>query len=257
VARGHQRTIVFASLAIVIGSIMTSLSRGGLIALLGIVLLLAVQPAHTFFRTRARKTAFVSVVVIGAVGLLAVSYEALSARTSSLFTTGDVGSYSSGRAFLWDAAEIAFREHPVLGLGAGAFPSQSNDLLRRTPGVDFSVYRLRESGQFVHNTYLESFAELGIVGGVLFLALIVAAFMTLHALVRQASAHGDLFLAALSRALQLALLGFALTSVFLSAQTHRTLWVLLGLALALARIVADKGRDAATANQVRSGVQRP
>jgi len=238
IASARTRPIVLVGLAIVIGSILTSLSRGGLLALAAVLVLLSIQPARGFFRTRARKSAFITAAAIGAIVLLAFSYSALSARTSSLSSSGSSG---SGRAYLWSAALVAFSEHPVLGLGFGAFPSQANDLLRRTPGVNFRQYALRPQGQPVHNTYLESLTELGVIGAVLFVAVLVSMFVTLRTAIREASAQGKHFLAALGRALQLSLLGFAATSIFLSAETHRTLWVLLGLALALTRVLTSKG----------------
>jgi hypothetical protein len=41
-----------------------------------------------------------------------------------------------------------------------------------------------------------------------------------------------------SRALSLSVIGFAFTSLLLSTETDRTLWVLMGLALTLPRITA-------------------
>jgi O-antigen ligase len=231
------RLAYLAGLILIVGSVFTSLSRGGILALAGVFLLLSLQPAQGFFRTRARKTAFIVAVSIGAAGLLTVSYGALSARAASLFTTADGG---SGRTNLWRAAITGWKQEPVKGLGFGAFESQSNELLRRTPGVDFSAYRLRETGQVVHNAYLESLVELGVVGLALFLALLAAALASLRRTARRAMAAGQPHLSAVSRALFVAMLGFAFTSIFLSTETDRTLWMLLGFALALPRIVASK-----------------
>lgn len=232
------RRVVLLGLAVTVGSIFTSVSRGGLIGLVAVLLLLMMQPARTFFRTRARKSAFMVVAIAGAAVLLVVSFGALSARTESLSNSGSSG---SGRAYLWSAAIVAFDEHPALGLGFGAFASQSNALLRRTPGVDFRQYKLRPEGQPVHNSYLESFTELGVLGGLLFVGLLVSAAISLQWAAKRALVVGeDMFLVALARALQLSLVGFAVTSFFLSAETHRTLWVLLGLSLALTRVVSTR-----------------
>lgn len=233
----RTRRLVLVGLAVIVGSIFTSVSRGGLLGLATVLLLLMLQPARTFFKTRARKSAFLAVTIAGAAILLIVSFSALSARTESLSSSGSSG---SGRAYLWSAASVAFDEHPVLGLGFGAFASQSNALLRRTPGVDFRQYKLRPEGQPVHNSYLESFTELGVVGGLLFIGLLASAAVSLQWAAKRATRQGDAFLLALARALQLSLAGFAVTSIFLSAETHRTLWVLLGLSLALTRLVASR-----------------
>jgi O-antigen ligase len=233
VERGGTRLLVLLGCGVITGSIFTSLSRGGVLALSGIILVLAMQPAGRIFRTAARKRAFFAMAALGGALLLSVSYGALSQRTASLFHTGEGG---SGRQYLWAAALTGFREHPVTGLGYGAFDSQSNFLLERTPGVDFRVYRERPTGQVVHSAYLSSLTELGVVGLALFAALLVATFATLRRVARRAEAMGDQLLATVARALTLSLIAFMLVSIFLSSETDRALWILMGLALALARI---------------------
>jgi O-antigen ligase len=228
-----RRLLVLLGTGIAIGSIFTSLSRGGILALTAVLLVLAFQPASSIFRTRARKRAFFVVALAGGAVLLAFSYSALSARTSSLFQTKEGG---SGRTYLWRAALTGFREHPIRGMGFGAFDSQSNFLLEQTPGVDFRSYRLRQTGQVVHNAYLSSLTELGVIGLALFLSMFVATFATLRRVAHRAEEDDDPPVAALARALILALAGFMLVSIFLSSETDRALWVVMGLSLALGRL---------------------
>lgn len=235
VRTGLQRAVVLGGVGLAVGSVITTLSRGGILALLALTLLLAVQPAGAFFRTRARKRLFLGVLIVGAALLLALSYSALAARTSSLFTTADGG---SGRENLWKGAVTGVHQHPVFGLGFGAFTSQANDLMRMTPGVDFSAYRLRVGGQPVHNAYLESLVELGPLGLALFLGMLAATYRALRRSAALAVARGAPLISGVSRALSLSLIGFALTSVLLSTETDRTLWLLMALALTLPRIAA-------------------
>ena len=240
VLAGHVRTaaeraVVLAGVGIAVGSVFVSLSRGGILALAALVLLLSLQPAQAFFRTRVRKRLFLGVAAIGAVVLITLSYSALSERTSTLFNADDGG---SGRANLWLGARTGIAQNPVLGVGFGAFASQSNELMRRTPGVEFSGYRLRPGGQPVHNAYLESLGELGPLGLALFLAMLGLALRALRRAARIAAANGALLVSGVARALGLSLIGFGLTSMFLSTETDRTLWVLMGLALTLPRIAA-------------------
>jgi O-antigen ligase len=233
--RPGARAAVLGGLALTVGSIVTSLSRGGLLALAAVFLLLTFQPARSFFRSRAGKRAFLLVAALGAIVLLAASFSALSARTSSLFSTSDGG---SGRTNLWLAALNGWHGHQVAGIGFGSFVGQSNELLLRTPGVDFSAYQLRPTGQVVHNAYLESMVELGVIGLFLFLGVLVTAATTLLQTARRAARAGATFISAFSRALLLSLTGFALASLFLSTETDRTLWVLLGLSIAVPRVLA-------------------
>src|SRR5579884_184100 len=92
IQRGRTRLLVLAGLGVTVGSIITSLSRGGILALAAVFVLLTIQPASTFFRTRARKRAFIACAVLGAIALTVASFSALSARASTAFTTADGGS---------------------------------------------------------------------------------------------------------------------------------------------------------------------
>jgi O-antigen ligase len=108
--------------------------------------------------------------------------------------------------------------------------------MRQTPGVDFSAYRLRQSGQVAHSAYLGTLAELGLIGLALFLTVLAVAIVTLRRTARTALSRGDPFVAGAAQALVISMGGFLLISAFLSTETDRALWVLLGLALAVARI---------------------
>ena len=83
-----------------------------------------------------------------------------------------------------------------------------------TPGVSFSDYDLRSTGQYVHNAYLESLVELGVIGAALFIGLLVVMALSLRATARRAQQAGLMFTSAFSRAMALGLAGFAFTSFF-------------------------------------------
>jgi O-antigen ligase len=231
---GAKRTAAFLGTAVVAGSVLTSLSRGGILALLGILFLLAIQPARIFFDSPARKRMAILAALVGASVMLALSYSDLKERTSSVFNLREG---TSGRTFLWESAYLGWKQHPALGLGYGAFPPESNQLLLENPGTDLSVYALRPTGQVVHNTYLGSLAELGPVGLLLFVSVLGSAISTLRKVARQADREGNDYLSTLARALVVAVCGYALTSIFLSTETDRALWILLGLTLALPRFL--------------------
>jgi O-antigen ligase len=246
----RSRVIILVGLAIAVGSIMTSLSRGGILALAAVFVMLSFQPAKAFFRTRARKRAFMAFVVIGAGILVIASFGSLSARASTIFTSSDGG---SGRTNLWASAITGWKQTPVIGMGFGAFIGQSNRLLVQTPGVDFSAYALRSTGQYVHNAYLETLTELGVIGAALFIAMLATLAYTLRSTARRARALGSPLLFAFTRALMLGFAGFAFTSIFLSTETDRTLWVLIGLTVALPRVLLEEQKRRGKLNRPTTG----
>lgn len=242
VVAGRQRTplgrlLGYLGVGLVVGSVVVSLSRGGLIALFAVLLLVAAQPHRFMFRSAGDKRVALIAAGLGAALLFYGAFTDLAARSESLFTTADEG---SGRVNLWRAAESGWREHEIRGLGYGAFPSQSNRLLLGTPGVNFRAYKLRSGGQVAHNAYIGSVAELGVVGLLLFVMVLLALFRSVRRSRMAAAAIGDRDLASACTVTMIAVLGFALVSVFLSTETDRSLWVMLGLVIAMQRIARTR-----------------
>jgi O-antigen ligase len=107
----------------------------------------------------------------------------------------------------------------------------------RTSGVDLSNQRLRPGGLKAHSTYIGLTAELGVLGIILFVGLVVSTARLLLRVARKAREREEWFLARCSTALAISLAGWCASSLFLSADTSRPLWIIVGLSLALARLV--------------------
>ena len=141
-----------------------------------------------------------------AVGLAVVGIGAAIAvggRAWNQFSTPDVqfpnnpqnhfGQLSGGgRNEFWRVAIDAFSEDPVAGQGAGTYRF-SWDQLRHTPQKVLDA----------HSLYLQAFAELGVIGGLLVLALVLTLLWTGYAAWRAASGprrelHAVLLAAALA-----------------------------------------------------------
>ena len=85
------------------------------------------------------------------------TWERLATARSSILE-GDLG----GRVSLWKESINAFLEHPITGVGAGAFRI------------------VNPYGSAAHNTYLSVLAELGFVGFVLFISLLAIVCLSLR-----------------------------------------------------------------------------
>lgn len=105
----------------------------------------------------------------------------------------------AGRYDFWRVALDAFGENPVLGHGAGTYVFSWTQLR----SIELAVHD-------AHSLYLESFAELGAVGGLLVLALIMAPLWFGFSAWRAASARQREQLAALLAAM----LAFAIGAAF-------------------------------------------
>jgi O-antigen ligase len=102
------------------------------------------------------------------------------------------------------------------------------------------VYRLKPQGQLVHNAYLGSIAELGILGLILYLGLLVSTAEALRRAARRGREVGAFFTSSMAGALLLSLVAWAVTAIFLSAETARAFWIILGITLALPKVIASE-----------------
>jgi O-antigen ligase len=237
-----QRALVYAAIVVIICSVLTSVSRGGLLTLIAITLIVCAAPARSLFHGRQQKAAFVAVIVVGATVSFGAAANEILPRVESVFrssSSANAESEGSGRVEFWSAAWMSVKERPVLGLGFGSFPKVSNELIVRTPGINFQHFELRPKGSQVHNAFLGTLAELGVVGLFLFLGLLISTALALRRTARKAGRAGKYFVMRVANALLLSLIGWSIASVFLSSETSRPLWIVVGLSLALPKLVPD------------------
>jgi O-antigen ligase len=232
---------LYGTVFVIIGSVLTSLSRGGLIALVVLLVLLLLAPFRLIFRSRRSKMMTLAIVAVGAI-LLSFQYSSeLAKRIDPLFQKTNIAAQEgSGRLELWKAAGSSVGRHPWLGLGYGGFVADSEGLLLDTPGVDLSHYSLRTRGQPVHNVYLGSLADLGLLGFVLYLGVLISTGRTLLRVTREASDAGESFIGRVAGALLLGLVTWSVVSLFLSTETARTFWIIIGLSLALPKLLPSE-----------------
>jgi O-antigen ligase len=245
--RRGQRIGLYAGVAVIAASVVSTLSRGGIIVLLITILIVVIIPSRFLFPSGAGKLAFFIAGAAGFTVLVAVASTDLGHRIQD--TLNDP-SLASGRGDLALASIHGFHDHPIAGIGFGAFPDNSYQLLRTTPGVFIDAHQscllpgstIRSSGTYctgiaAHDAYLESLVELGVPGLVLFLSLLGVTALSLARSLRRALIANDALAVSVATALLIGLLAFALDSLSLSSETNRTLWMTIGLALALPGLI--------------------
>jgi O-antigen ligase len=140
------RVAALAPLAVLVPTLLLTSARGAWIALLPASAVLALLRAA---RVRRRVVAGVALVVGGVAAAVVAA-------------TGDaVGLVTENRLRYWEAALADYRDHPLLGSGAGTF---GDYWLAHGYGPGFT--------RTAHSLYLQSLAELGPVGLILALAVV-------------------------------------------------------------------------------------
>jgi O-antigen ligase len=202
--------------------IFYTVSRGGLLAL-GVALITACFIAGRW-RGRALVVAGlgISIVVI-----YFASFAGLDARDRVTTVQG-----GTGRSDLWTIGWRMVKDEPIHGIGSGNFPISSIHYLVQ-PGVierdDFII----STPKVAHNTYLQIFAELGIVGLALFLTIVGFAISCALKAAQWFGRHGDTQMELVSRGMVVALVGILTADFFISEMYGKQLWLMMGLGPAL------------------------
>jgi O-antigen ligase len=242
---GNRRVICLLLAALYSAAIVVSFSRGGFLGLVAGVLYCVLMGTN-----RVRKIA---------IGLVAgaIFYLALPAHyKAELETIQDTDSGTSEvRFFLWQAATNMWKDHPVLGVGAGNSPWHMGRYQPR--GVQGSLYQERMyqerdwSGTVVHSLYFEMLAEMGLVGIALYAAIVYGHFTGLRRLrldvARDPRASPELrrTVELYATALGGAVVAFLAAGAFLAVLYYPYVWYFSAMTVALDRWV--RGELAATA----------
>jgi putative inorganic carbon (HCO3(-)) transporter len=231
--RRVERIAAGALFVLALGGILFSFSRGAWVAIviaLGIAAFL-------------RKTNVLLPVVITAgaivLGALVLPADAKT-RVMQFVNPGETGlAYSrdesvSNRFAENLAAVHMFRDYPLTGVGPGNYPTRYNQYAGKI-GIDARAEERTGVLQQPHSLYLQSLAETGFLGSLVFFTLLgLALGGCFRARQRLPGREG-----VLAEGVFVALAGFLVGSVFLHAAYPQYLWIVIGLGLVTRRLGLD------------------
>jgi O-antigen ligase len=226
-ARGLGKGLWLLTIVLDVAAVVAAESRGGLVTLALLVVLLAVRNDFGSGRSRKRRLQTLGAVAT-LLSVLLLGAFVVGGRLSPDRAAQDRG---SGRLDIWHVAYVAWTAHPTLGLGAGNFQPESSHLLQTTPGVELNPGSpLLITGIKVHNVYLENLVETGPVGLATWLLLV--GVPTREIVRRQGWRAND----SPWNPLLPMLAAFAFATMFLSITNNKILWIMIGLAATVPRL---------------------
>ena len=200
-------------------SVVYTKSRGGNLGFAFAVL------ASIVLSSGIRSRAFKGLLIGGAV-------TAMVAGVPYILSRGDVVGYFGGdtsagdRLAVWVAGLRMVRDHPFLGVGYTQFPDRLPDY-----GFDKKL--------IAHNTLLSVTAETGLIGGLLFVTVVVMTWLSLWRVWRPASRDPDKRdLVCLTQGAMVGLLAFLINSSFSVKDADPMYWAVLGIAGSIAVVHA-------------------
>ncbi|HMH50450.1 MAG TPA: O-antigen ligase family protein [Candidatus Acidoferrum sp.] len=230
--RGPGRLVAGAATVFGVVAVVKTISRGGFIGLVLVGVLLV-------FRWRSVSLIRRLTVLLACAVILSVSVPSnywYSIGTVFNLNPSDDDSYLEsgirGRSDMWMQGLIVFSQHPILGVGAGAFEIAEG--LSHGGAGKWSA---------AHNSFIQIASELGIVGFAVFAALIVLSVRNARAVARAARARVELApIEWIATAVEMSLYTYIVVGFALSQAYSSVLYFLFGMATAL-RLQVE--RDAA------------
>jgi O-antigen ligase len=221
-------------------AILIAISRGGLLGLVALAILIFVN---------VKKRRFMNITILAAVGIIAFSFANGSEieRLSSIFgaATGESRDDSAqSRLDYWSLAYELFKEHPILGVGPGNFMYYSGYLVMGRP--------YGQSGQVTHSLWFELLSQGGLIVCVPFVIMVLRFFKNTRRIARAYTAEGNMEMALYARIPMIALAAFFVPATFLDRSVYEPMYWCIGLG-----VVHRYLFDATHPSRSRSGAHVP
>jgi len=234
----RRRWLYWTATLLIFGGVLLSFSRGALVAL---VLVIPFALMFGFLRLGHLAVAAICGALLIAVMPFMIAMPYLADRVASigevlLSSTGlapggfrNADGAARGRVTSMKATGLLFLDHPLLGAGPGMSSENYPEYSLLAGG------KVRAESRRTHNLYLEVASETGVIGLLAFLGML---WIVLHALndTRRRTEYSDRELWGLVCGLELGVLVFLATSLFLHASYVRYFWLLLAVAVAAAAL---------------------
>lgn len=229
-----SRMLAVAAGAVILGGLLLTYSRGNI---LGLVCVFVLMACVGFLTRRQFIGAIVAVCLfIGLFGQGILTRMATLDRVNALLFRARVGEVSpDGSAIRRYVENVAawrvFMDHPILGVGPGHFaPYYSNDYGNRVGLIE------QTRGYRAHNLYFELLAERGVIGFVCFMAIFWTLGLGLWR-IRKRLIRIRPVLADTAAAFFFSLTAYAVSAIFAHLSYQRYFWILIALCAAALRII--------------------
>lgn len=245
--RSTSRTSIsflcLSSMGLSLVAMLLGASRGGFLGLLAGLLMIIWRS-----RAKIRNIALISLTVGPIVFLVPLSPLRRLLHPDYADNLG-----ADVRIVLWRAGWRMIQAHPLFGVGLGNFTRTSP--LFEDQSAFYGTVNDKVQG-LACNAFLELGAELGLIGLLLFIGILVATYISLGRVRRRTAGKPNLLHMA-ATSMQVALVAFSVSLVFLSGQYLKPFWMLVFLSMCLPALEAQQRRQRRRRESEKERAERP
>ena len=201
-----------------IGMIVTFLGVFFTVSRTGMVLLFTAIVLMILFNPQKKKNFLLIVIFIIAIFTLTLMSDSIFKIIESIIPSISLGTDTIGLRYkLWGAGWRMWQDYPLQGVGIGMFPVQ----LRYYAGYEIPAIYWRV---VTHNMYLQVLSETGIIGFVIFMAMIIITLRNLSPKHQKGDTQG----ASLQTAWLIIFIVMLLGGITMNQSADKIIWIVMG-----------------------------
>lgn len=223
-----------------------SLSRGGFLGLVAVALFCWLKS-----KKKVKSVFIILILIIALTPFIPDKYmseiESIKIEGASEGTTGEE------RVFEWKIGWAMFLDNPIIGVGQGNFPYRFREY-EIASGYPDGLHGRSRAGRSAHSLYFTLIPELGIIGVIIFLAMINLIHKDVKEIRREISSdESPLHLQKekifnLLIAMEASLIGYLVSGIFISILYYPNFWILMGFVLAMKKSILGDHEEYSTSH---------
>ena len=253
--RGKKRILYLGLTLMFLFVIILTQSRGGFVGLLATIF-------YCWLRTKKKVlTALLIAILAGFVLLIAPS--SYWSEVRSIHEEGVSKGTGAERVYTWGIGWQMFLDNPIMGVGQGNFPWVFKKYEFEVTGSDEPFHGRSVAGRMAHSIYFTLLPELGLIGTILFLGMVVKNIKDLNYIkkttIQKTKQKGDKFESKfypLALALEGSMVGYLVSGAFIYIINYPNFWILMGFMISLKTIVMQSQNEPALVTNHKTAATR-
>lgn len=230
------KIVIFIFIMLFIAGILISISRTSMIAMMTSLVLTPML----FYKGQKRVAALLVTLLVLPMLYFAFPHKKVKWRAHNrlvaAFQAESAAEVDLGRVESAKAGLVMMAEDPIFGVGLGAFGHEYMRIAESSMDIELVGSRYGERGLSAHNLYIQVGGQLGIVGLILYLYLVLLLYKNASKGEERFLERGDDALFTVSRALKIFVIVFMVIGITSSGLGSNLFWIFNGLSVAINRL---------------------
>jgi len=235
--------------------IILTQSRGGFVGLLATII-------YCWLRTK-KKVLSALLIALFAGFVLLVAPSSYWNEVRSIQEEGTSKGTGAERIYMWGIGWHMFLDHPIMGVGQGNFPWVFKKYEYEVTRSDEPFHGRSVAGRMAHSIYFTLLPELGLIGTMLFLGMVVMNIKDLNYIkksmkhkIKQKGNTIESRYYHLALALEGSMIGYLVSGVFISILYYPNFWFSMGFVVSMKNVVMKSINEPTTSSDKRVSVSR-